>query len=291
MNSRARLTLSALFSLLAATHGAGSAYAGTNLPTLKVDPRLLGLPALEAEAPLPHDPQAATPSAAPLAAKPLVEPVAAKPIPLPPPVAVEKAASEPAKAPIKASVAPKPATPAPVIAAEKPAAAKLAPPRPPEPRFEPKPVIAPPMPESVAAISPEPPIIAARQPDANPLTLQSTLALPKRDEQSGEDTPTFISGMRLQGKHAEYVEAEDDAELRKLDVVVTADRLRYDEQKETLDAKGNVRLQTSSGVMKGPDLHFKIADETGYMNTPEYAIAAESAHGRAQKLTFLGQQK
>ena len=147
------------------------------------------------------------------------------------------------------------------------------------------------MPESAAAISFEPPELPPFKQDDSPLNLQSTLALPRHDEKSVDETPTFISAMRLQGKHADYVEAEEDAELRKLGVLVAADRLRYDEKNEVLDAKGNVRLQTTSGVMKGPDLHLKLSDETGYMNTPEYAIAAEQAHGRAEKLTFLGDQQ
>lgn len=290
MNSRARLTFLALFSLLAGTLGVSSAFAGTNLPALKVDPRLLGLPALEVETPPPPSakPMTApaplatpTPSAPPLAAKPLAEPAPAKPIPLPAPVAVEKATSEPAKT---AAPAKPPAPPS--VAVEKAAPAKLVP-----PRLEPTPVIAPPMPASVAAISPEPPALPPLKPDDSPLTLQSSLAMPKHDEKSSEPTPTFISAMRLQGKHDDYVEAEEDAELRKLGVQVTADRLRYDEQKEILDARGNVRLQTTSGVIKGPDLHLKLDDETGYMNTPEYAIAAEQAHGKAEKLTFLGEQQ
>ncbi|MBI5752654.1 MAG: LPS assembly protein LptD [Hydrogenophilales bacterium] len=265
-----------------------SAYAGTNLPALKVDPRLLGLPALEPEAPTPPSAKPApaplatpAPSAPPLAAKPLAEPAPAKPIPLPPPVAADKTRSEPAKV----VVPPKPAAP-PSVAAEKPAPAKLAP-----PRIEPAPVIAPPMPASVAAVSPEPPALPPLKPDDSPIALQSTLAMPKHDEKSSDPTPTFISAMRLQGKQDEYIEAEEDAELRKLGVYVNADRLRYDEQKEILDAKGNVRLQTTSGVMKGPDLHLKLNDETGYMNTPEYAIAAEQAHGKAEKLTFVGEQQ
>lgn len=300
MNSRARLTLLALFSLLASTLGMSSAYAGTNLPALKVDPRLLGLPALESEIPLPPSAKPVTapaplatptPSAPPLAAKPLAAPESAKPIPLPPPIAAEKAASEPAKTAAPA----KPSAP-PSVAVEKSTPAKLAPPhlappRAPELRLEPTPVIAPPMPASVAAISPEPPALPPLQQDDSPLMLQSTLALPKHDEKSSDATPAFISAMRLQGKQDDYVEAEEDAELRKLGVRVNADRLRYDVQNETLDAKGNVRLQTIGGVMKGPDLHLKLDDETGYMNTPEYAIATEQAHGKAEKLTFLGEQQ
>ena len=97
--------------------------------------------------------------------------------------------------------------------------------------------------------------------------------------------------MRLQGVQDAYIQADEDVELRKLGLRVNADTLRYDQVHELLDAKGHVRLQEPGGVMKGPDLHLNMADKTGYMNTPEYAIAAEQAHGKAQKLTFLGENE
>ena len=286
MNSRAPLTLLAVFALLASTLGVSSAYAGTNLPTLKIDPRLLGLPGIEPEtSPPPSAKPAPLVTPPPLAAQPFLESAPAKPVPLPAPVASEKPPSEPVtRAPSKPAESPR-------VAAEKPAPAKLAPPRLEKPRTEPAPVIAPPMPESLAAISPEPPELPPLKQDDSPLLLQSAQALNRPDEKSGDDTPTFVSAMRLQGKDGDYVEAEEDAELRKRGLQVTADRLRYDEKNEILDAKGNVRLQTTSGVIKGPDLHLKLSDHTGYMNTPQYAIAADNAHGRAEKLTFLGEQQ
>lgn len=96
--------------------------------------------------------------------------------------------------------------------------------------------------------------------------------------------------MQLKGKTDTYVEAEEDVELRKRGLLVNADKLRYDEPKETLDASGNVRIQTETAVVKGPDLHYKIPDSTGFMNKPAYALSAgpggAAGQGAAEKLTF-----
>lgn len=125
--------------------------------------------------------------------------------------------------------------------------------------------------------------------DGTALQLQPTLSLARHDTQTNEKTPVFISADRMQGQQDNYIQADEDVELRKLGLRVNADTLRYDQVHDVLDAAGHVRMQADAGVMKGPDLHLNLTDKTGYMNTPAYAIAAEHAHGDAQKLTFLGE--
>ncbi|MHB1231126.1 MAG: LPS-assembly protein LptD [Burkholderiales bacterium] len=238
-------------------------WAGTNLPPLKVDPRLLGLPGLEPEAPgtppeSPRQTQAAPIPSAPAAPKVLVEPAPLKPVPPP-------AVAEPHPTPAQ-SAPPAASTPSPAAA----------------PRGAP---IVPPAPAAAMPESPTPP----PEQDGTALQLQPALSLARHDTQTNEKTPVFISADRMQGQQDNYIQADEDVELRKLGLRVNADTLRYDQAHDVLDAAGHVRMQADAGVMKGPDLHLNLADKTGYMNTPAYAIAAEHAHGDAQKLTFLGE--
>ena len=306
MNSRYRVTALAFLSLSAGTLWVGAARADAAAP-LKVDPRLLGLPALEESA--PFVPSAKTPKApAPISAQPAAPSAAQTP--------------DAPSAPAKASVLP-PTPPA-------PAAAEVAPDVPPAqkssartpsvtPQPEPAPVAtgqkAPPVPAPVAAPTPSvstplaveaapplaapsisvsslPPALPPAAIEQLPLRLQPTLSLAPHPSEPGEKTPLFISAMRLQGKTDTYIEAEEEVELRKLGLRVNADTLRYDEPTETVDAKGNVRLQTDTGVIKGPDLFYKVPDSTGFMNTPAFAIAgAASGQGTADKLTFLSETR
>ncbi len=119
--------------------------------------------------------------------------------------------------------------------------------------------------------------------------LQMTSALSTGKGKAAEDTPTYITAMRISGEKDRYVTAEENVELRKPDVKVDADKIRYDQVADTLDAQGKVRLQTAAGVIKGPDLHLNLTDKTGSMSTPHYAVAVEDAHGDAAKLTLLGE--
>jgi LPS-assembly protein len=263
MHSRLRLTVLALSSLFAGTLWVSVVWADAALPPLKVDPRLLGLPALEPETPAAPIAQS-TSEAAPLAASPVTEPLPAKPMPLP-------AATE------------TPAKPVPRLPTEP---AQIVQPAP--KRLAPEPIIAP-LPPTTAIT----PALSPLQPEKDDiaLQLQPSLTLIQHPPQGDEKSPLFISAMRLQGQQDVFVQADDEVELRQPGLRVNADTLHYDQQLDAVDAKGNVRLQNTAGVMKGPDLHLNLADKTGGMSTPEYAIATEHAHGRAQQLTFLGENQ
>lgn len=266
MHSRLRITVLTLPSLFAGTLWVNVVWADVTLPPLKVDPRLLGLPTLEPETPPAPitQPQSETQPAAPLAVSPLPEPAPAKPLPLPAATPAKTAPStqgEPAQ------------TAQPVI--------------PQQTRVVPEPIAAPP---PAAAIAPEGAPLAPEKDDTG-LQLQPTLTLTQRQPRADEKPPLFISAMRIKGQQDAFVQADDEVELRQPDLRVNADTLHYDQQLDAVDAKGNVRLQTTAGVMKGPDLHLNLEDKTGAMTTPEYAIAAEHAHGKAQQLTFLSENQ
>lgn len=277
MKSRYRFTAVAFLSLSAGTLWGNHARADT--APFKVDPRLLGLPALEEPAPLP--------SAKP--AQP-VAPKAAEPVAAPTPPSVTK--------PLPAAT-PSPATPLPpsTSVVEKPSAPLPTPPAPVVEKAAPIGKPAAPITEApvASAISTEPPSLPPPDLNGIPLRLQPTLSLAPHPAQSDEKTPVFISAMQIQGKTETYVEAENDVELRKRGLRVNADKLRYDEPQETLDATGNVRLQTDTAVVKGPDLHYKIPDSTGFMNKPAFALTAgpggAPGQGAAEKASFQGEDR
>ena len=267
MNPRYRVTALAFLSLSAGTLWVNSARAEAAAP-FKIDPRLLGLPAVEEPAPEFKTTKPPKPPA-PIAAEP------ATPITTTPPI------TSPTPSPVK----PLPAA----VKIEAPSKALSA---------EPAPIVRVPVtpeklaPAPVAAISTEPPVLPPAQINGTPLRLQPALALTPHPAQSDEKTPLFISATRLQGKANTFIEAEEDVELRKLGLLVNADTLRYDEVQETVDAKGHVRVQTDTGVVKGPDLHYNLADSTGFMNTPAYAIGgAAQGQGVAEKLNFLDENR
>jgi LPS-assembly protein len=261
MHPRLRITILSFPSLFAASLWVSVVWAEGTLPPLKVDPRLLGLPGQEPELPTaPIAPASAVAPAPAFTATPVAEPTPTVSTPLPttePPVARR---APPATEPVQTTAPTKKL--APVIA---------------------EPVSAP-LPASESALF-------APDKDDTGLQLQPTMSLSQHPPALDENSPLFITALKVEGQQDTFVQADDDVELRKPGLRVNADTLHYDQKLDAVDAKGHVRLQTAAGVMKGPDLHLNMVDKTGDMNTPQYAVAAEHAHGDAQHLTLLGENQ
>lgn len=275
--SRSRLAVGALFCL-----ASPATWAATSLPALKVDPRLLGLPALPGAPTITATPPAppATPTARPAPiAQPSAEPVAA---PVTAPVATPEPPA-PAPAPSATARAPEPATGKPL-----PPPAKAAP----LPLDTAKQSVEPATIEPGAWTAHTPPVVELPAAEDEPLTpLQLTGGLPKTRPGSDEPTPAFLSAARIQGHQAREIEAEGEVELRKLGLRVNADSMRYDTPTDELTAKGHVRLQSQGAVTRGPELQLNLEAQTGYMDQPQYLLASEHARGQADRAEFLGKDQ
>jgi LPS-assembly protein len=259
--SRVRLAIGAFFCCFSS-----AAWPATNLPALKVDPRLLGLPALPGAEPTPSAPP--TPAAKPA-------PTTSEPSPAAPPQNAAPTPSAPAA--VESQPAPAAAVPAPE---------QVAPARPlPAPELEtPRPI------EAVPAQAETPPPTPATSPEPA-VQLVPTAALPKLRPHSDEATPLFVKAMTIQGHQDHEIEAQGDVEVRKLGMRVNADAIRYDTPTQELHAEGDVRIQSQDIVVRGPDLDLKLDTQTGKMDKPQYVLATEHARGRADKLEFLGEDK
>lgn len=308
MQFRSRVILLVRTLFIAGAMCGARAWADSNLPPLKVDPRLLGLPALEATpAPMPaassavqaegtNAPgEAALPAAADVPAtraasksNPPSAPSVVPPTPDSPSShdapATPATASAPA-APATTGAAPAAGTSTPTIGATPTQSLPSAPPLAAKDVTETTSTAA----DALDAIGVTPIPEAPTATEDASFDAQMRAPLSPSSGRPAEDTPTYITANRIRGEKDRYVIAEDQVELRKPDVRVDADQVRYDQVADTLDAQGKVRLQTTAGVIKGPDLHLNLSDKTGSMSSPQYAVASEDAHGDAAKLTLLGE--
>jgi len=260
--SRSRLAVAALVCL-----SSPAAWAATNLPALKVDPRLLGLPPLPGAQAVPGPAPKPAAQPAPSAPEPMAAPPAAQ-------AAEPAAGARPLPPPPAAAAAPLPAPQPPAAIPAQDAAPRAGFVSPPPPAME----AAPPAEEAASgeeALSP----------------LQLTAGLPKQRATPDAPTPTFVSAQEIRGHQARELEAEGDVELRKLGLRVNADKLRYDTPTDELFAQGNVRIQTSTAVARGPELQLNLETQTGHMSQPQYVLATEHARGQADRAEFLGKEQ
>lgn len=96
-----------------------------------------------------------------------------------------------------------------------------------------------------------------------------------------EAVPLFIDADRIQGTQDKELEAFGNVRLRKRGQAFAAEWMRHDTPTDVLDAKGNVRLEQGRELIEGSVLHYEIAKDRGYMETPRYMLMSVPATGPA----------
>jgi LPS-assembly protein len=117
---------------------------------------------------------------------------------------------------------------------------------------------------------------------AQGLKLQRSLGPPPSAQQGG-DLPIFLTADRVEGLGAMEFEAIGDAELRRGDTRLTADRIRYLQEPDEVEATGNVRLRVAGDEISGPRLRLRIGDTTGIFDSPVYRFAPRAVDIRGER--------
>lgn len=295
MHAPARLALAFALGL------SGTLQAAENLPPLRVDPALLGAGVV---APKPESEPEPKPER--VAEKPGVE---VKPI-LPPPQAQplrEAAVAQPAvavpeqperkvepsapvaqetkptvrQAPVVtgAAASPKPPIPPAEVATPSEGAGLIVPAAPPSPARQAQ-IERPPQVEAQPVL---PPLYSAHA-DAGlvPALKPSGQLLPHQVDKKAA-YPTFIAASRIDGRNDNEVIAQGEAELRKTNTTLTADRLTYWKVEDEMEAEGNVRYAKEAEFMAGPKLRLNLTDNTGFFEQPNYSVTRSA---KEQKPTY-----
>lgn len=114
--------------------------------------------------------------------------------------------------------------------------------------------------------------------------------------------PVRIDADRIEGVSGRETTAQGNATLRKGDLSVRADLLKYREESEDVEARGNVRFESGGNVVSGPLLKYRVGDATGVFEKPEFTFAPRkpranlgqqpvSSRGQADSIQFLGEDQ
>jgi len=132
----------------------------------------------------------------------------------------------------------------------------------------------------------------AQEVDAPPLTLQpSPLLQESIDPQVRSSLPSFVSGLHIDGRPDLETVVQGQAMLRKGDIVIKADRLEYNQPTDLAKARGNVRVNRAGNVYEGPLLELKVDAFEGFFNQPTYHFLRNDAHGQADRVDFVDEQR
>jgi len=133
---------------------------------------------------------------------------------------------------------------------------------------------------------------AARAQDEQPLALKPSRQLQEHipGPQAG-DLPVFLSGDHVFGRPELETVIEGDAQLRRGETVIRADRLEYDQSTDLARARGNVHLNRTGNVFEGPLLELKVDAFEGFFNQPHYRLLRNQAYGEADRVDFIDQSR
>ena len=103
--------------------------------------------------------------------------------------------------------------------------------------------------------------------------------------------PTFLQGERTFGRPDLETVVEGNAELRRGDMLIRADRLEYFQPDDLARARGNVYINKAGNVYQGPLLELKVEAFEGFFTQPSYRFLKNGAHGEADRVDFLSDQR
>ncbi|WP_342620219.1 LPS-assembly protein LptD [Rhodoferax sp. GW822-FHT02A01] len=101
------------------------------------------------------------------------------------------------------------------------------------------------------------------------------------------ESPVFLRGDTVSGRTDLETVIQGNAELRKADTVIRADRLEYNQPSDQARASGNVRIYRNGNLYEGPLMEIQVESFEGFFQQPSYHFGKNDAHGEASRADFL----
>ncbi len=141
--------------------------------------------------------------------------------------------------------------------------------------------------DAVAATAPQAPAAAASAATPAPLERSPRLVpLPRAD--AARRLPIVLQARTLTSQPDLQTVAEGEVEFRRGGLVIRADRLAYDNVRDTANAKGQVSVARDGAIYSGPELELALQRFEGFFLSPQFELTTVGASGQADRIDFLG---
>ena len=132
----------------------------------------------------------------------------------------------------------------------------------------------------------------AQAQSAPPLQLRPSLQLQETLPDSvRRQLPSFVSGQRIEGQTDGVTTVQGEAELRRHDTVIRADRLSVDQRTSEAVAEGNVLINRSGDRYMGPALRLNLDTFVGSFTRPTFELLQNDGRGDASRVDFEGEDR
>ncbi|MDY0108144.1 MAG: LPS-assembly protein LptD [Giesbergeria sp.] len=103
--------------------------------------------------------------------------------------------------------------------------------------------------------------------------------------------PVFVFGDRITGQPDVRAEIEGNAELRRGDTVIRAQRMEYTVPDDLARASGQVRINRAGNVYEGKALELRVNAFEGFFTDARYRFLRNGAHGEAVRVDFIDRDR
>ncbi|KAE8757793.1 LPS assembly protein LptD [Paraburkholderia madseniana] len=107
----------------------------------------------------------------------------------------------------------------------------------------------------------------------------------------GDKSVTSAIADSVTATTATDVSLKGHAQLRRYASIVKGDALHYDVDTDKADAFGQVRLVDNGNVFDGPDAHFYVEANEGYISVPKYRFHLTGGWGSAQRVDLVDNER
>ncbi|WCM93124.1 LPS-assembly protein LptD [Acidovorax sp. NCPPB 2350] len=132
---------------------------------------------------------------------------------------------------------------------------------------------------------------AATPAEAAPALRSSPLLQEKIPDDVRPKLPIFVRGDRVTGQPDINATVEGNAELRRGDTVIRAERLDYNVPDDLAKARGSVRINRAGNVYEGSVLELQVDAFSGYFDDASYRFLINGAHGDASRVDFIDRDR
>jgi len=119
----------------------------------------------------------------------------------------------------------------------------------------------------------------------SPVTLESP-ADPQPPVIKPAKKPVYLEADRIQGYYEQEVEAIGDARLSCGDVAISAERMKYFQKTDDVEAIGDVHIERPNDVLEGTHLKLNLETEAGHLDQPTYQMKNDKGRGTGTVLLF-----
>ena len=104
---------------------------------------------------------------------------------------------------------------------------------------------------------------------------------------AGKQGPLFLFADRIESTAPNIIEASGNVEARQAGQNFFANWLRYDSVLNSVEARGQVRLEQPALLVSGDSLKLDLDDYSGELTQPVYRFTAQPGRGDAERIDFI----